>query len=754
MATQKLFSFSIPKTHFDFLDKAYLEDFVYKSMFRLANSFWVLACKSLFSILDFIVRFMFRLEEDGSSQKIDCNFRVDHSQKDGQIDSGNSTVLENDGFGKKENDEFFFGFQFQSSQTEDSVFMENSPTPNTSKYEVISGKDFRGFMEEPEAMSFTMQELFVGSNYAPIVGTGNQENQETPLSAETDSQEDQLQEVQEFPVDSNENSNGNDQIINRVSSDEDFLEFNSEAEDVLEETEYSVQSPCGENVLEKQEQVISTEFDLLGNKEMPESDHSHLDLNDFSDEVGLLTENQFSPWESESESESQSSGRSPMYIEEKQQEFIDEYTELEPNFQCYESSAGDSYYCRVWKGSDAENKQENYENGDLEDEDEFDILLKHKDMIEQMKMEMKNVRPKVLPTILEECESPKLAEDLKPLKIDEKLEHKDRVEDIQKVYKSYVEKMRKLDILNYQTLHAISFLQLKDPTQQVSGQKTSISAIKSLLCTNLWPCNLRRIYADPTLKPITEFHRNLELVYVGQACLSWEILHWQYGKAIELLDYDSDGLRLYNQVAGEFQQFQVLVQRFVENEAFQGPRVQNYAKNRFDHNTSLLQVPAVKDDCLKDKKETIIEGEIVVSIGMLTEIIDESMHVFWEFVHADRDDTNVILKGFQATRVNLQDPSDSELLMEIKASLQKKEKRLKDILRSGNCIVKKFQKHQETRLDRTLLFAQVELKLVSRVLSMSRLTTDQLLWCEKKLSKINFFNRKVHVEPSFLLFPF
>lgn len=86
-------------------------------------------------------------------------------------------------------------------------------------------------------------------------------------------------------------------------------------------------------------------------------------------------------------------------------------------------------------------------------------------------------------------------------------------------------------------------------------------------------------------------------------------------------------------------------------------------------------------------------------------------------------------------------------------SYLQKEKKLKDILRSGNCVVKKFQKKQEERLEHTLLIAQVELRLISRVLNMSKLKTEQLVWCHEKLEKITFVHRKVHMEPSFLLFP-
>lgn len=84
-----------------------------------------------------------------------------------------------------------------------------------------------------------------------------------------------------------------------------------------------------------------------------------------------------------------------------------------------------------------------------------------------------------------------------------------------------------------------------------------------------------------------------------------------------------------------------------------------------------------------------------------------------------------------------------------------KEKKLKDIQRSGNCVVRKFQKQlqDQDRLDHSLFVAQVELRLVLRVLNMSKLTSDQLVWCHEKLDNINFVHGKVLMEPSFLLFP-
>ncbi|KAA8532978.1 hypothetical protein F0562_032905 [Nyssa sinensis] len=755
-------------------------------MFRFASSIWVLVCNFFFHLFGYILKYTSRyvyvaflgyiyiyisiyiyiyiLAFNSLIRIIGyfifCRYQVDdssvHSRQDDEAASNSPTVSVSNGFGEKENCEFSSGFQFQNSEdsnkrvgeTESSVFMETLSTLSTNKYQFISGKDFSGFMTEAETMSFTVQQLFVGPipNDASII---NYRNQKTAISSDKDFRELNFQEKdQQLRVGSNDASIGNNQGIDtRFSAMEGFQELNSKAETVDEEkAEDSVQSLCKEEIFEKQEQISSIEDELHENKDLTGLVTDSLGKHNFSDEDKLRLEE---ITEAIVSIDAEASEPNLGYSDELHKESfsgkslgeVESKLELE-NIYGEEKSeeAIPSSERKLWAS-------------ERDSEDGLEILWEHQDLIEQMKMELRNARSsRGLPTILEESETPKMMEDLKPLKIDEKFEHKDRMEEIQKVYKSYAEKMRKLDILNYQTMHAISFLQLKDPVQLPTKQRT-VSAIKSLLFPSFWPRKLQRIFADPTLKSITELHRDLELVYVGQVCLSWEILQWQYVKAKELLEHDSQGHRPYNLVAGEFQQFQVIVQRFVENEQFQGPRIQNYVKNRCFLRVP-LQVPAIKDDCMKDKKESRVEGKDVISIAMLTEIIEASMHVFWEFLRLDKDEANAIVKGLQGTHVDLQNPSDSELLMDIKTTLQKKERRLKDLIRSGNCIVKKFQKHQEGRLDHAMFFAQVELRLVSRVLNMSRLTSDQLVWCHKKLNKINFVSRKIHIEPSFLLFPF
>ncbi|KAA8547987.1 hypothetical protein F0562_004416 [Nyssa sinensis] len=286
---------------------------------------------------------------------------------------------------------------------------------------------------------------------------------------------------------------------------------------------------------------------------------------------------------------------------------------------------------KTTNGSDnsVEHNSKNSSKWDSEDSNKLESLWEHQELIEQLKMELRKVRATGLPTILEESESPKMMEDLKPWKIDGKFQHEDRIDELQKLYKSYSERMRKFDILNYQKMYAIGFLQLKDPLQSMSSQKSSVPAITSLLSQNLRLWKRRKSETDPMMKFIKELQSDLEMVCVGQMCLSWEFLQWQYGEALELWESDPRGVHRYNEVAGEFQQFQVLMQRFMEDEPFQGPRVQNYVKSRcvLRH---LLQIPVIREDTLKDKKTARRRenGDYAITSAMLVEIIEESIRIF------------------------------------------------------------------------------------------------------------------------------
>ncbi|XP_042458434.1 uncharacterized protein LOC122042396 isoform X1 [Zingiber officinale] len=381
---------------------------------------------------------------------------------------------------------------------------------------------------------------------------------------------------------------------------------------------------------------------------------------------------------------------------------------------------------------------------DDEEYNELETLWEHENLIEQLKMELRKAR---LPTILEESVAPKVVEDLKPWKINNKFLHKDPMEELHEFHNCYRERMRKFDILNLQKVNTIGFLDLKDSGRSMRSKRLMVPSIKSILLQNLWSCNLQTDI-DPTHKLIKEVKNDLELVYVGQICLSWEFLRWQYEKARELPEFEHQ----YNHVADELQQFQVILQRFIEDESLEGSRLPNYIKGR-SLVKNLLQVPQVREDTLKEKLEDKSKGNFVVTIETLEDIMEESIRIFWEFVKADKDETPGFLKVLMGAHAELEDPTDSKLMEDIQINLDKKEKRLKDILRTGNCLVKKFKKPKDDRSNQELFFSQVDLKLVARVMRMSRITTEQLVWCHAKLNNIRFIEAKVHRENSFLLFP-
>uniref|UniRef100_A0A2P2JP52 Uncharacterized protein MANES_01G090500 n=1 Tax=Rhizophora mucronata TaxID=61149 RepID=A0A2P2JP52_RHIMU len=232
--------------------------------------------------------------------------------------------------------------------------------------------------------------------------------------------------------------------------------------------------------------------------------------------------------------------------------------------------------------------------------------------------------------------------------------------------------MRKFDILNLQKMYAMSFMQSKDPHQPIASHKaSSAQTLTSLLSEKLLLTKWKRSGYDPTMNFIRDLLGDLEMVYVGQMCLSWEVLYWQYEKSLELWDSDHLGLCQYNEVAGEFQRFQVLLQRFMENEPFEGPRVENYVRKRCIMR-DLLQVPLIRDDKVKDKKgRRKWKDKDAITGDMLVEIIEESIRIFWRFVRADKDVHHVVQKGRKGTQIEPQDPSELELLAEVRTSLQK-----------------------------------------------------------------------------------
>ncbi|KAF4376700.1 hypothetical protein F8388_025571 [Cannabis sativa] len=158
-------------------------------------------------------------------------------------------------------------------------------------------------------------------------------------------------------------------------------------------------------------------------------------------------------------------------------------------------------------------------------------------------------------------------------------------------YKIYAERMRWFDVLNYERTCGMS----------------AIMQNKEIV-----DCGVNKISKTRLLRSI---ENDFEMVYVAQSCLSWEILNHQYKKVKEVVinmgggDDDDDHNNMYcSNVATEFQKFQVVLERFMEDEQCEGKRVWNFVRARFSLK-SLLQVPAVSVKGLKEYDKEEMRGE-------------------------------------------------------------------------------------------------------------------------------------------------
>ncbi|KAI3454867.1 hypothetical protein Pfo_011536 [Paulownia fortunei] len=251
-------------------------------------------------------------------------------------------------------------------------------------------------------------------------------------------------------------------------------------------------------------------------------------------------------------------------------------------------------------------------------------------------------------------------------------------------------------------------------------------------------------------KKSSEFRHNpyheLESAYVAQICLTWEALNWNY-KYFQRLrasrrEFDP-GCPAY--IAQQFQQFQVLLQRYVENEPYEhGRRPEIYARMR-SLAPKLLQVPEYRDSD-DDKREEGLSSRIPSSSFLL--IMEESIRTFMNFLKQDKKNNYQILADM--FRRNRRGSADATLLLLLKKVNKKKKAKLNELRRSGKCLRKRKLKEEE---ELEILMALIDLKVVSRVLRMADLNGEQLHWCENKMSKVRVSDGKLQRDSSPLFFP-
>lgn len=314
------------------------------------------------------------------------------------------------------------------------------------------------------------------------------------------------------------------------------------------------------------------------------------------------------------------------------------------------------------------------------------------------------------------------------------------------LYEKYNERMHHFDILNYQQMHAVGFPQ--PPQLLKSRSQRMVSSLRQL--------SSRR--KEPGDDEIEQQHQKdeLETIYVSQTCLTWEALHWQYKKIQQLAACNSEPSPCYNRSAEQFQHFQVLLQRFLENEPYdQGLRSQIYARGRYQL-PKLLQVPAVKATASIGEEDNQIPAEqaTLITASQLAGIMEGAVMTFWDFLKADKEKSSKTLDVL-CRQPKLMDSTDLALLKAIKTCLNKKEARLQELKRRRKCLRQKLRSNLSLSKEEAneILLGFIDIKLISRVLKMSRINKDHLRWCEEKLNKLVVSKGKLHRDYSPVFFP-
>ncbi|KAL4653783.1 hypothetical protein ACB092_01G330900 [Castanea dentata] len=292
-------------------------------------------------------------------------------------------------------------------------------------------------------------------------------------------------------------------------------------------------------------------------------------------------------------------------------------------------------------------------------------------------------------------------------------------------YKNYAERMRWFDMLNYDRTCGINTIfnkQLESPNslERIEQVDFSVSHI---------PCSTKA-----RKKLLRSLESDFEMVYVAQSCLSWEALHHQYKKVKSLASSSSQNCILRSNVAGEFQKFLVLLERFMEDERCGGKRVCNYVQGRFSLK-SLLQVPEVLGFLDVVKEEVKAE---TLNIKEVLKVIEQCIQAFWEFLETDNRKSWWKFSCSLGINPPVEDPRSLHLLADLTKRLQKKELWLKHLQGKKRCWFKKVVNPPKESQKMEILCTMIDMKLVSRVLQMPLVTTSQLQWCKEKIDNIEF----------------
>ncbi|KAK4758478.1 hypothetical protein SAY87_019779 [Trapa incisa] len=311
-------------------------------------------------------------------------------------------------------------------------------------------------------------------------------------------------------------------------------------------------------------------------------------------------------------------------------------------------------------------------------------------------------------------------------------------------YERYCERMLFFDRLGAQQLNEAGSLTPLAPSPRSASKKL----ISPLSCLSLKKIEEPEGETGKLHSVENDAYQDLETIYVAHVCLTWEALHCQFTQLNQKISCQPDNSTCYNHSAQQFQQFQVLLQRFIENEPFElGLRPECYVRARTIL-PKLLHVPNIREP--KGMEEG---AELRMDASDLMRILETSILTFHLFLKMDKKRSG---NGGLHLFVN-QNHSAASPLQQVQSSLEKRATKLKELRKRRRGWRKKsWPQNQE---DVQLLFGLTDVKILSRVLRMDRVTKEQLFWCEEKMKKLSLSSsssdhgKMLQRDPSPVLFP-
>uniref|UniRef100_A0A803KQN0 Uncharacterized protein n=1 Tax=Chenopodium quinoa TaxID=63459 RepID=A0A803KQN0_CHEQI len=202
--------------------------------------------------------------------------------------------------------------------------------------------------------------------------------------------------------------------------------------------------------------------------------------------------------------------------------------------------------------------------------------------------------------------------------------------DLESIYEKYCERMLFFDRMSSQQLNVAGPMSPSTPSPRAGSRKL----VSSFRCLSLKKMEEPDSDTEQLQQPDDSPFQDLETAYVAHICLTWEALHSQYTQLSQKISCQPENPTCYNHCAQQYQQFEVLLQRFIENEPFeQGSRVEKYARSR-NSLSKLLQVPKVQgiyQNAVEDE-----ESDYRILAPDLLKLIQTSILTFYSFLRLDK----------------------------------------------------------------------------------------------------------------------